>query len=339
MEGSCSTAKGRYNVKRKRGVMEGGGNLAEGKKEDGDGVDQKRCVPLESGGVSSEMEIEEVVAMEAGKKGQNESKAMHQPVLLFPPDKRGRVSLLWEDVRRLDHCQYLNDSIIDVYLQYLLCNEIAPCRADECFFFSSLFYQKLVSLKGRKDFTEARRWTQSVELFEKRYLFFPICKEAHWFLVLVRNPGTWAEHAGKLVTPKYASKLSENDPCICVFDSMKSRHSDTVRILREFLISEWNHRHARESPLVSNSLSQSFGLYYCVQIPQQVNEYDCGLFLIRFVELFFAFEWKLFMDPAECKKLFSTASVTEYRVEIRDKLRALMSYQYDTANREPDAEA
>jgi len=241
------------------------------------------------------------------------------------------VSLTSEDMARLERKQYLNDSIIDVYVQYIRLATLKREMADQCHFFSSFFYQKLVSLKDRKNFAEARRWTQSVDLLKKRYLFIPVCKEMHWFLVVVRNPGEMkVRNLDRIQTP--ASALSTEDPCICVFDSLRSKHKETTNIVREFLLAEWRHVHD-DVDAFTHERPTAVLPYIRLPISQQKNEYDCGLYLLKCIEWFFLYPMATFLDPVRCKALFNTLSISEYRVEIRENIRALIASQTDLARR------
>lgn len=121
---------------------------------------------------------------------------------LMPPEGgAGAVEFTAADLARLAPDEFLNDTAIDYYLRYVrmkLENE-RPEDAARCYFFNSFFYKKL-SEKGNgggggmnaaaaASYTKVEKWTRSVDIFAKDYIFVPIHDHLHWSLMIICHPG------------------------------------------------------------------------------------------------------------------------------------------------------
>ena len=152
--------------------------------------------------------------------------------------KLSSVSVKLVDLKTLEHEQYLNDIIIDFYLNYLKEQVLPPDDRDGVHIFSTIFYACLNTDKRHRDKIPAREkrhlavagWTKSVNIFEKNLLVIPICEHSHWYLLLVVKPG--------LVTT--AQETNNNgEPLIIVLDSLGGNKTTAVRYVREYLAEEW----------------------------------------------------------------------------------------------------
>uniref|UniRef100_A0A087XHG5 Ubiquitin-like protease family profile domain-containing protein n=1 Tax=Poecilia formosa TaxID=48698 RepID=A0A087XHG5_POEFO len=113
----------------------------------------------------------------------------------------GRMTLTQEDLDCLDAGEFLNDVIIDFYLKYLLLEGVGGTVAQRSHVFSSFFYKQLSCRRaaGESDapfvpdhhtrHQRVKTWTRDVDIFSKDFLFVPVNKAAHWFLVVVCFPG------------------------------------------------------------------------------------------------------------------------------------------------------
>ncbi|KAJ2173438.1 hypothetical protein GGF45_004393, partial [Coemansia sp. RSA 551] len=96
--------------------------------------------------------------------------------------------------------EFLNDTILEFYVRYIDENLRVsnPLLHKQCFFFNTFFFRKL---SHRNKATPAnsdsnpmdavhkqlQKWTASVELFEKQYIFVPINENTHWYLAIIAN--------------------------------------------------------------------------------------------------------------------------------------------------------
>lgn len=178
----------------------------------------------------------------------------------------------------------LNDTIVDIYLSYLL-DTLEENKKQHVHLFSTFFYCKFRSalIKGKNFDEEVKRWEKDVKLFEKDYLVIPICVFHHWILVIVclhTNPRRVYPYTS--VRDQYASG------CILLFDSLHVTSSSRplTRPIRKFLTSRWKfERPGSDSP--EFGISDKFAELYAI-VPKQRNTSDCGVYLLNSFRHFFS---------------------------------------------------
>ena len=128
------------------------------------------------------------------------------PVLVYPnEDCKDAITLTNDDVWRLGNEEFLNDSLVDYYLKYIVTTlEDSPegkAKLSRCHFFNSFFYKRLTECMGKSSgrrgggkspgsgYESVRRWTKNVDIFTKDFLFVPINESLHWSLAVVCWPG------------------------------------------------------------------------------------------------------------------------------------------------------
>ncbi|KAI3824898.1 hypothetical protein L1987_06371 [Smallanthus sonchifolius] len=145
-------------------------------------------------------------------------------------------------------------------------------------FFNTYFYNKLEKLSYKEDsFLKFRKWWKGVNIFEKAYILLPIHENAHWSLVIICLP----------------NKEDELGPILLHLDSLGLHNSMSLfdNIIR-FLKEEWSHLRKSKSPVNLPVLSEIWENldhtvdYRKVTVPQQKNDYDCGLFVLFYMERF-----------------------------------------------------
>eukprot|EP00850_Spirogloea_muscicola_P007645 SM000039S14475 [mRNA] locus=s39:356181:361419:- [translate_table: standard] len=215
----------------------------------------------------------------------------------FPAGDPDAVELSVEDLQRLGPCEFLNDTVIDFYIKYLQQPERMKLELrNRLHFFNSFFFKKLtktVAVERRSPGkANISKWTKGVDIFSKDYLFVPIHDEydfyvsalLHWSLAIICFPGA-------------DGQVSSSRPCLLHLDSMNAGHNATYifRTLRSYLQSEWARQQVPKSRSPSKSPceqlpSRTFNPKTLpgrrVTVPQQPNAYDCGCFLLHYVELF-----------------------------------------------------
>ncbi|XP_057789136.1 probable ubiquitin-like-specific protease 2B [Salvia miltiorrhiza] len=152
--------------------------------------------------------------------------------------------------------------------------------------FSPFFFQKILNNKnsfGAVDFEFVHSWTNDVNLFQKDYVLIPLCMSEHWSLIIICYPGQVA-----LLGEKNMDGSTEV-PCILHFDSIKGRHADAriEETIRRYLFDHWKVKEGvneQENERIENNfLSLKFS---SLELPMQENSYDCGVFLLHYVEQF-----------------------------------------------------
>ena len=154
---------------------------------------------------------------------------------------------------------YLNDNLILFYLRHIQ-EQLPMVDRKKFHFWGPKFYTKLAS----EGYDGVKRWSKNKDIFECEYLFVPVERAEHWFLVLVCHPG-------------------KNGSSICILDSapQSGSYGEVHQHLCSYLTNEWKSKYPSEPPLVIPTSNE-------LKTPRQDNGYDCGLFLLHAVELFVA---------------------------------------------------
>ena len=201
-----------------------------------------------------------------------------------------------EDLFRLRGPEYLNDTLIDFYLQYLR-NEAYPVRAQKVHMFSSFFYRKLAQRRkregpravgvsfGQELHQRVSKWTQNVDIFTKDFLFIPINKSEHWILAVVCHPrrafGAGAD-AGDGAPGEQGGK---GGPCILIFDSLGGCHNHSAKLIGDYLTWEWRSK-PRGAGEVTEQVEKFKAPVLHPSVPRQNNLSDCGIFVLLYAEKF-----------------------------------------------------
>ncbi|GLT79914.1 hypothetical protein SLA2020_513820 [Shorea laevis] len=207
--------------------------------------------------------------------------------VIYPKGDSDAVSISKRDVDLLQPETFVNDTIIDFYIKYLK-NQIPPQDRQRFHFFNSFFFRKLADLDkdpssisdGRAAFLRVHKWTRKVDIFGKDYIFIPVNFNLHWSLIVICHPGEVARIQGKYI------EKSPKVPCILHMDSIRGSHAGLKNLVQSYLWEEWKGR-LKETceDLSSRFLNLRF---VSLELPQQENSFDCGLFLLHYLELFLA---------------------------------------------------
>ncbi|XP_022731644.1 probable ubiquitin-like-specific protease 2B isoform X4 [Durio zibethinus] len=206
--------------------------------------------------------------------------------VIYPAGDFDAVSISKRDVDLLQPETFINDTIIDFYIKYL--KNQKPEERQRFHFFNSFFFRKLADLDkdpssisdGRAAFLRVHKWTRKLDMFGKDYIFIPINFNLHWSLIVICHPGEVAGFKDEDLDK--SSKV----PCILHMDSIKGNHAGLKNLVQSYLWEEWKERHKETSEdLSSKFLNLRF---VSLELPQQENSFDCGLFLLHYLELFLA---------------------------------------------------
>ncbi|KAI3448230.1 hypothetical protein Pfo_004895 [Paulownia fortunei] len=234
--------------------------------------------------------------------------------IIYPEGDPDAILISRRDIELLQPRRFINDTIIDFYIKYLL-NKTQPEERHRFHFFNTFFFRKLVNMdqdlsrawEGREAFKHVRKWTRNVNLFEKDYIFIPVNFSLHWSLIVICHPGVVANLRGMVSlhyllqfinliiatfsTSKLQYRCADKDvddsskvPCILHMDSIRGSHRGFENLIRSYLWEEWKQR---LNKLEADMATKFSNLHFVMlQLPQQENLFDCGLFLLHYAELF-----------------------------------------------------
>jgi len=158
-----------------------------------------------------------------------------------------------DDLKSLSGREYLNDSVVEGYLQ-LLAKRGGQNGFPTVVPMTTFFYTNLAN-KGHKG---VARYTKNVDIFAADFFLIPNHLDVHWTLTVVDMA------SGAITT----------------YDSMKSLNLGVAcpGIILGYLAQEhWTRKH--------EDLPEKFKVVNAVNVPQQVGGVDCGVFACRFAEV------------------------------------------------------
>ena len=136
-----------------------------------------------------------------------------------------------EDYEKLEAGVWLNDTLVDFWMQW-----ISRDKPNNVHFFTSHFHSTLES----KGVEGVKSWSNNINIFQKKLLFIPSCRNGHWSLCVIVNPAAVEKSMSKLKSVEEADKPHSPVSCILFFDSLKihSKLSSQILLLK-WLNYEW----------------------------------------------------------------------------------------------------
>ncbi|KAK9070300.1 hypothetical protein SSX86_010700 [Deinandra increscens subsp. villosa] len=227
--------------------------------------------------------------------------------VVYPKGDADAVSISQRDFDLLQPSTFVNDTIIDFYIKYLK-NKINPDENRRFHFFNSFFFRKLAdpdkdpldASKGAVAYQRVKKWTRKVNLFEKDYVFIPVNYNYHWSLIVFCHLGEVATYEDEDVNE------SMKVPCILHMDSIRGSHTGLQGLVQSYLKEEWKARQQVDSEDIASRFDDL--RFISLELPQQQNLFDCGLFLLHYVELFLE-QAPLQFNPFKISQSFSFLNV------------------------------
>ncbi|CAB9506597.1 Sentrin-specific protease 7 [Seminavis robusta] len=189
--------------------------------------------------------------------------------------RRHKLTVRVRDVERLNPGVFLNDTLIDFWIQWITRKAHQDPSGDMVHCFSSHFFTTLDD-EGPDAVT---KWTarRNIDIFKKKFIFIPINEALHWSLCVVVNPGSVLEEA-------------DDQPMACMIflDSLKAHSKSKVsKTVRKWLTSEWK-RLKPDSDNKDPFLKLKRFPLLSPEIPYQNNSWDCGVFVCRYAYSMYA---------------------------------------------------
>ncbi|KAK0758455.1 hypothetical protein N5P37_008853 [Trichoderma harzianum] len=141
-----------------------------------------------------------------------------QAPLVFPPTGKNRATVDKIDIPRLDENEFLNDNLINFYIRYLehKLEREKPELLRKVYFFSTFFFEKLRSTKGKINYDGVKAWTAKVDLLSYDYIVVPVNEHAHWYLAIICNvpnaiQSTWEGKSSETLTNSMSNAIEVTD--------------------------------------------------------------------------------------------------------------------------------
>ncbi|KAM6294429.1 sentrin-specific protease 1 [Aegotheles albertisi] len=164
-----------------------------------------------------------------------------------------RLTITRKDIQTLNNLNWLNDEIINFYMN-LLMERSKEKGLPAVHAFNTFFFTKLKTA----GYQAVKRWTKKVDIFSVDLLLVPIHLGVHWCLAVV-------DFRKKTVT---------------YYDSMGGINSEACRILLQYLKQESLDKKRKEFDTNGWSLLSKKSQ----EIPQQMNGSDCGMFACKYAD-------------------------------------------------------
>lgn len=159
----------------------------------------------------------------------------------------------------LERGKKINDDLLDFFFISTAENQLNQIMKKQIFIFNSCFYKKLIQFNPQA----IRKWTKDTDIFSKKYLFMPICKDLHWLLVIIKN--------GKTTS-------------IMILDSLNGEHALLEKRVKRYLQDEWAAKEKQQPRGTKKPLAIE-EIHYPL-VPKQTNDKDCGLYVMKCFEEF-----------------------------------------------------
>ncbi|KAF4732134.1 hypothetical protein FOZ63_005342, partial [Perkinsus olseni] len=205
------------------------------------------------------------------------------------------------DIELLGPEQRLNDNLIDFFLS-LFTSAIAQNSA---YAFSMFFYSQLAQKSLQKGWERVKNWTKNVDIFAHDLLLFPINEaNQHWWLIAVIRPKALARAINGL--PNLGA-----EGCLVALDSRSCEIIEEKKLLRSLqrkaaaavvwylgkTYAEANGSGQQKVDKKSITKLLNLSGIFPENSPKQMNEFDCGMFLLEFAKRLCSERQKLAIEP------------------------------------------
>ncbi|KAF4660859.1 hypothetical protein FOZ61_003702 [Perkinsus olseni] len=212
------------------------------------------------------------------------------------------------DIDLLGPERRLNDNLIDFFLS-LFTSAIAQNSA---YAFSTFFYSQLTQKSLQNGWERVKNWTKNVDIFAHDLLLFPINEaNQHWWLIAVIRPKALARAINGL--PNLGA-----EGCLMALDSRSCEIIEEKKLLRALqrkaaaaVVWYLGKAYAEangpgQQKVDKKSITRLLNLsgIFPENSPKQLNEFDCGMFLLEFAKRL----------CSERQKLVIESDITEERL-------------------------
>lgn len=183
------------------------------------------------------------------------------------------IDIYVKDYITLNPGIFINDIVVNFYLNFL---SMFYEKSSFTFNIFNTFFYPLISFKSNKgSFPEliCSKPKKNLNIFDYNYLVIPIFEGNHWSIIIVTHPN------------KMKDISKDNFPWIIYLDSYYEKNDKCIDIIKRFLYSEYalhNGIYSREDYFTKIKFIRTF----IPKVPRQPNTFDCGIFMLTYIEKF-----------------------------------------------------
>ncbi|CAD5214869.1 unnamed protein product [Bursaphelenchus xylophilus] len=164
------------------------------------------------------------------------------------------IHLARKDLIKLDNHGWLNDEIINFYFSLISERSEKSHGYPKVYSFPTYFFQSV----SRGGHSRVKRWTKNLNIFNYDIILFPLnLGNCHWCLAVY--------------------ECGSNT--LRFLDSMRSDGFSHLKVLRDYLITEFETKHPG-----GHLRSEDIIIISKEDVPKQMNGFDCGVFTCRMGE-------------------------------------------------------
>uniref|UniRef100_A0A0N5CES1 ULP_PROTEASE domain-containing protein n=1 Tax=Strongyloides papillosus TaxID=174720 RepID=A0A0N5CES1_STREA len=165
------------------------------------------------------------------------------------------MSITKKDIQHLDENTWLNDNIINFYMELIMDRSKNCLKYPKVYAFNTFFYQNISN--PERGYKMVKRWTRKIDIFQMKYIFVPInLNNVHWCMAIIDVPKKEIRYC----------------------DSMRKRNTDALNVLKNYIKCE-----AADKLKIDINLDEWTAIH-AQDVPEQQNGYDCGVFSCMFAE-------------------------------------------------------
>ena len=175
------------------------------------------------------------------------------------------VEITIESIKTLTGKNWLNSEVITFYLEWwaervgagISLKMPTSTFGPKCYIMTTYFYYRLKKEQGSYNFGNIKRWTKGIDIFALDMVIIPINEiEDHWYLAIINI------------------RLRR----IEIYDSIGAKRLDVVEDLFRYVKDEHKSKKFKDLDIALWSHKPC----KVGTIPQQLNGYDCGVFMLLF---------------------------------------------------------
>ncbi|XP_010481880.1 PREDICTED: putative ubiquitin-like-specific protease 1B [Camelina sativa] len=176
--------------------------------------------------------------------------------------RNSNIDICGETLQCLMPTRWLNDEVVNLYLELLKEREARdPQKFFKCHFFNTFFYIKLVS-GSCYNYQAVRRWTTQrklgYDLVDCDIIFVPIHGCLHWTLAVINKRECKFQY----------------------LDSLNGVNPTVLNDLAKYLVDEVKDKSGQNIDV------SSWDIEYVKDLPRQQNGYDCGMFMLKYIDFY-----------------------------------------------------